>query len=65
MEVLTLDETDQLSFVADGYTMQDISEEFKESLSATKRRQTGILRKLGARNSTHAVVIAIRDRLIV
>lgn len=65
MEELTEDECIQLSYIAAGWSMADISSEFSESISSTKRRQTIILRKLGARNSTHAVAIAIRDRQIV
>lgn len=57
-------EVSQLTDLSYGFTFAEIADAHRESLSATKRRQTKINQTLGARNSVAAVAMAIRLRLV-
>lgn len=61
---LTLHETEALSLAARGCSMREIAGELRKS-PETVKAQLGLARlKLGARNTTHAVALAMHDGLI-
>lgn len=61
---LSQDELDVLARIASGATNEDIARETHWSERTVKRKIEEIVTKLGARNRTQAVAIAIREGLI-
>ena len=53
-----------LTYLADGRARKEIAVLLGITANTVKSHQTQIMLKLGARNSTHAVVIAVRRGLI-
>ena len=53
-----------LRMVAQGYTYEEIGHARKRSKQTTKDRMGLVMQKLGARNRTHAVAIAMKRKLI-
>ena len=53
-----------LAYLAEGRTRKEVAVLLGISANTVKSHQTQIMLKLGARNSTHAVVIAMRRGLI-
>lgn len=64
VESLTAIEVDTLALVADGRDWSWMAEEMGCGREAIKSRVKSIRTKLGARNSPHAVAIAIRRGII-
>jgi DNA-binding CsgD family transcriptional regulator len=61
---MTLDQRLILSLLAAGRTLPQVASEIDLSYDQVKEHMRSIRRSLGARNSTHAVAIAIRKRHI-
>ena len=61
---LTEREIDVLCLTAEGFTSQEVGEKLFLSSETVKGYRKRIIAKLGARNGTHAVVLAIRSGLI-
>lgn len=57
-------QTQMLCLIAEGYTYPEIMREIGLSHSAVKEHLKVARKKLGARNSTHAVAIAVRAELL-
>jgi DNA-binding NarL/FixJ family response regulator len=53
-----------LGFLAEGWTTADIAHELVYAESTIKKEVHLIVRRLAARNRTHAVAMAIRDEVI-
>ena len=53
-----------LRMVAQGYTYEEIGRARKRSKQATKDRMSLVMQKLGARNKTHAVAIAMKRGIV-
>ena len=53
-----------LRLLAEGYTVADIAHELKYAESTIKREVHGIVQRLGAKNRTHAVAMALRASFI-
>ncbi len=63
-EQLTEREILTLSYLADGYENREIAETIFVSTHTVKAHVSSILKKLKARNRTHAVYIALKRGLI-
>lgn len=63
-EQLTEREIVTLSYLADGYENREIAETIFVSTHTVKAHVSSILKKLKARNRTHAVYIALKRGLI-
>ena len=53
-----------LQLIADGYSAKEISAKIYLSYQTTKRHLSRIRKALGAKSTTHAVAIAIREGII-
>jgi DNA-binding NarL/FixJ family response regulator len=53
-----------LRLLAEGYTVADIAQELDYAESTIKREVHLIVHRLGARNRTHAVAMAVRASFI-
>ena len=62
--VLTIDEINILSKLADGCRSVDISEQTSYNETYVRNKVTIILNKLGATCRTHAVAISLRECII-
>lgn len=63
-DLLDVVEKDQLISLSYGFSLADVAENHRCSLSTTKRRQQKINQKLGTRNCTASVAMAIRCNLV-
>lgn len=63
-ETLTEREMEVLQMLADGHTAIGIGKELWLSEETIKGYRKGVIRKLGARNSCHAVATGLRRGLI-
>lgn len=61
---LTETERQTLALEAEGLTRDQIAAELERSPETVKDHQNRIRAKLGARNTTHAVALALRQRII-
>ena len=61
---LTSRDVDVLRFLAQGWTTADIAHELAYAESTIKKEVHFIVHRLGARNRTHAVALAIRGDVI-
>jgi DNA-binding NarL/FixJ family response regulator len=64
MEQLTARELEVLRCLSNGWTEKQVAERLYLSPETVKTHQRTILRKLEARNRTHAVACALRKGLI-
>jgi DNA-binding CsgD family transcriptional regulator len=58
-------EVEVLQMVAEGYSNKEIAGHFGLTEHTVKNHLTGIMRKLGARDRAHAVVLALREGRIL
>lgn len=61
---LTIEEIDTLKLVAEGYAQKEIAAKLNLAEPTIKARLSKVKDKLGARNTTHAVTMAIAAKLI-
>lgn len=57
-------ETEVLLLIKEGYRNPEIAEKFGLSIKTVENHVRSILQKLGAKNRTDAVVIAVRNTII-
>lgn len=57
-------ETEVLTLIAEGMSLSDIAQRLTISLATVRTHATNIYRKLGARNRSHAIALALRRGLI-
>ena len=58
-EPLTVAEVQTLELIAEGRTYKQIGERLCISAATVRNRVTNVIAKLGARNATHAAVLAV------
>lgn len=61
---LTEHEKAVLALIAQGYSTAEVATEMKKDHTSITSALARTRRKLGARNSTHAAVIAVRNNLL-
>ena len=61
---LSVRESEVLSLVAEGYTGEEIAGKLCVARITVDKHRTSIIRKLHARNTNHALVIAMRQGII-
>jgi DNA-binding NarL/FixJ family response regulator len=61
---LTTREFEVLYLLAEGYKTREISEKLHISVSTVTSHKNNLMKKLGARNSTHLIFIAFCNNLL-
>ena len=61
---LTAHELRVLQLMSDGYTAQQIADILQVGLETSKSATKAVRRKLGARNTPHAIAMAMREGII-
>ena len=65
VEALSIREREVLLYVMEGFSNREIARQLFVSAETIKSHMTTILSKLGARDRTHAVVLAMRSNQLL